>query len=421
MTAFDAATGKEVWRFNLIPTKGEPGFDTWKIPATAAHGGGGTWSSYTLDPATGELFVPVANPAPDYSPEVRPGDNLYTNSIVVLDAKTGALKWYYQFSPNDGYDYDLAAAPVLYVDRNGKRRVAVGSKDGYLYILDRDTHKLVAQTAVTTIKTPPTPPQPSGTYACPGTTGGVEWNGPAYSAMTRMVYVGAVDWCSYFTPDPGAYISSVKSDASRTGWVYGVDGATGKVKWRYHAGSPVLSGVTPTAGGVVFSGESAGNLLVLDAANGKLLAQRSMGGSMGGGVITYEIAGKQYVATTAGNVSRSGLAQGAQSTPRLIILTTGLPAAHQVAKVNAVPPQEAGWHFGVDQGKAVFTAYCAGCHGPGGVGGEAGPSLVNETSRKTVEAIKAWIRTPAPPMPKLSPPMTETELDQVANYVSRLK
>ena len=117
--AFDAATGKEVWRFHTVPASGEPGFETWHIPETADRGGGGTWTSYTLDPETRELFVSVGNPIPLFDIESRPGDNLYTNTMAVLDARTGKLKWHYQFNPNDAFDYDLAATPALYTDKAG--------------------------------------------------------------------------------------------------------------------------------------------------------------------------------------------------------------------------------------------------------------------------------------------------------------
>jgi alcohol dehydrogenase (cytochrome c) len=421
MTAFDAASGKEVWRFNTIPLKGEPGYETWRIPDTAEHGGGGTWSSYTLDTATGELFISVANPAPDLTANTRPGDNLYTDSLLVLDAKTGALKWYYQFTPNDTFDYDVAAAPALYTDREGKRRVAVGSKDGYLYILDRDSHKLISKTAVTTIKTPPGPPTVAGVYACPGTTGGVDWNGPAYSPESNILYVGSVDWCTYFSTVIPAYPVSWKTGKSKTGWVYAVNASTGKPVWHYHAESPVLSGVTPTAGGVLFSGESSGDFLVLNARNGKLIKKQNLGGSMGGGIITYSIAGKQYVATTAGNVSRSGLATGADNAPRVIIMTLGLDSAYQPVKIAAVPPEEANRGFGIDQSKVKYNAFCAACHGPEGRGGEGGPSLQNESSRKDFAAVVAWIKNPAPPMPKLVPPMTNSEVEAVARYIEQFK
>lgn len=430
VSAFDATTGKRVWNFDTIPQKGEPGFETWRIPETAQHGGGGTWTSYTLDPETGELFVPVANPSPDYLPDARPGDDLYTNSIVVLDARNGALKWYYQFGRSDGFDYDLAAAPMLFKDEAGHARVAAGSKDGFLYVLDRDTHALVSKTAITTIQAPPTPPTPQGVFACPGSSGGVEWNGPAFHPALNLLYVGSVDWCSTFTSGPAAFkppliylgtAPQFSAASEKTGWVYAVDGATGKVRWRYHAGSPVLSGVTPTAGGVLLSGESAGNLLVFDARSGRLLKKENLGGSMGGGIVTYRIAGKQFVATTAGNVSRSGLGTGGNYVPRLIVLTTGLAPTYQPMKISAIPPGKVGEDFGGDLGRSAFDTYCAGCHGTRGEGGEGGPSLKGAANRLEVADLAAWIRNPAPPMPKMVPPITNAEVDAIARYVEQMK
>ena len=429
--AFDAATGRRMWRFNLIPSAGEPGYETWHIPATAQHGGGGTWTTFSLDASSGELFVPVANPAPAYRADTRPGENLYTDSMVVLDAKSGALRWYYQLRPNEGFDYDLAAAPVLYNEKGGSRRIAIGGKDGYLYILDRDTHKLVAKTAITTIKTPPTPPTPAGVFACPGATGGVEWNGPAFSPLTNMVYVGSVDWCWYFYSGEPKYIPTVsymgagpivKTGPERTGWIYGLNASSGKTVWRRHTGSPVLSGVTPTAGGVLLSGESSGHLLVLNARDGTLLKSLDLGGSMGGGVITYTVARRQYVATTAGNMSRAGLSSAGDFTPRLIIMTTGLGEHHAAVHVKAFPAQEAGRsRFGADQGRAVYNVFCASCHGMGGKGGAQAPALQDEITRKSLAQIVEWIKNPAPPMPKLSPPLMDAEVDAVARYLGNLK
>jgi alcohol dehydrogenase (cytochrome c) len=141
MLAFDVSTGREVWRWYSIPMGSEKGADTWTPREAAAKGGGAFWTSYTLDSATGELFIPVANPAPDYNsqPGVREGVNLHTDSVVVLDASTGRMKWYHQFAQNDPWDYDIGVAPMLLATPEGKRRVAVGSKDGYLCMLDRDS------------------------------------------------------------------------------------------------------------------------------------------------------------------------------------------------------------------------------------------------------------------------------------------
>src|ERR1700726_4003643 len=141
--ALDAKTGHEKWRFYTVPMGKEPGADSWTRPETAAHGGAAMWTSYTLDTATGELFVPTGNPAPDYAPDSRPGANLYTDSLVVLDALTGKLKWYHQFESNDGLDYDFGAAPALYSGGQGAKLLAAGSKDGNVYGIDRGSHQVL--------------------------------------------------------------------------------------------------------------------------------------------------------------------------------------------------------------------------------------------------------------------------------------
>ncbi len=145
MMAFDVSSGKKLWTFSTISTD----LKSWGSVRAAERGGGGMWTSYTLDPATGELFVPVANPAPDYTAGGRPGANPYTNSVVVLDAKTGALKWYRQMVPHDSHDWDLSAAPVLYTAKDGTSIVASAGKDGYIDGIDRSTHQLLFHTAGT--------------------------------------------------------------------------------------------------------------------------------------------------------------------------------------------------------------------------------------------------------------------------------
>jgi alcohol dehydrogenase (cytochrome c) len=180
--AFDLATGKQVWKFNLIPDDNEPGADSWKDADSRAHGGGSVWTPVSLDAKSGTLFVPVGNPAPDFYKEARPGDNLYTNSLVALDVKTGKLLWYKQFGPGDQYDRDLSqVSPLMSATVKGKRRnlVTVTGKDGILRMVDRDTHDVLYQSPITTLKEGG--PSVAGTQGCPGLLGGMEWNGPAYS------------------------------------------------------------------------------------------------------------------------------------------------------------------------------------------------------------------------------------------------
>ncbi|MEX3959754.1 pyrroloquinoline quinone-dependent dehydrogenase [Trinickia sp. EG282A] len=322
--AYDAATGRELWRFNTIPRGTEIGADTWKRPGSATIGGGGTWSSYTLDIRDGELFVTVGNPAQDSLPDTRPGDNLFTDSLVVLDARTGKLKWWYQTDKNDPWDYDLSAPAMLYLTKGIKDAVAVAGKDGYLYAVDRVSHKLMFKTAVTTQFKGGPKPTKGGTRACPGFLGGSEWNGPAYDANNHQIVVGAVDWCSiHKVTGPNyergqlRYGADLSNEKSASGWITAVDAESGTVKWKYHTEAPVVAAVTPTAGGITFSGDTAGNFLALDSSSGALLWSKKVDGALGGGIITYSSNGKQFVATLTGNVSR--LTFGGDGVPSVVI------------------------------------------------------------------------------------------------------
>jgi alcohol dehydrogenase (cytochrome c) len=325
--AFDAQTGRELWRFNTIPMGTEKGADTWKRPQTAKTGGGGVWGALTLDVSTGELFVPVGNPWPDIDNGYRPGANLFTNSVVALDARTGALRWWHQVVPSDWQDMDLAAAPVLYRNSEGRDVLAFGGKDGYVTALDRDTHKLLFRTAVTTVQSYPKAATTAGVRICPGYAGGVEWNGPALDRLNNTLVTGAVDACFIVkaakptAPYVGGRLNfggSVKTDGPITGWITSIDSDTGKIRWQYHAEKPVIAGVTPTAGGVTFTGDLAGHLLVFNSKTGELVATVQTGGALAGGVVTYEAGGKQYVAFASGNVSRSAF--GSLGLPSVVVM-----------------------------------------------------------------------------------------------------
>jgi alcohol dehydrogenase (cytochrome c) len=325
--AYEQKTGREVWRFYTIPRGKEIGAETWKDPNSARYGGGGSWTTYTLDMASGEVFVPVANPAPTFAPGHRPGDNLFTNSLVVLDARTGALKWWHQILSNDGLDLDLGAAPMLYWNGKGRPMAAIGSKDGFLYGVDRESRKQVFKVPVTTIKKSEHPPTPQGVHNCPGPLGGVEWNGPAYDQLTKQIVAGSVDQCAVFKSAevefrPGQFLfaGSYQLDEARSGWVRAVHPDSGALRWEYHADAPVVAGITPTAGGVTFTGDMAGNFLVFESATGQVLLKQATGGAIAGGVITYALGGLQYVAITSGNVS-SRLSFGEGGKPSVILYT----------------------------------------------------------------------------------------------------
>jgi alcohol dehydrogenase (cytochrome c) len=284
--------------------------------------GGATWTSYTLDPDAGLLYVPGGNPAPDFVPTVRPGSNLFTDSVVVLDARTGEYRAHYQLVPEDFHDWDVASAPVLLKAANGRRLMAVAPKDGHLYGYDLDSGERLYRVPITTVENDKAPLSREGTRFCPGTQGGVEWNGPAYDPDTRLIYTGAVDWCStVMVADPdkvksasvGQPWSGAASEKNMfgamdptdrwAGWLYASDAETGKTSWRFKAPAPLMSGVTPTAGGLVFFGDMKGTAYALDAKSGEMLWSKDLGGAVGGGVISYEAGGQQRVAFSAGMTS----------------------------------------------------------------------------------------------------------------------
>jgi len=312
--AFSLQTGAPVWKFRTVPGATPQGSEAWNNPQGIKLGGGAIWTPFTLDPDKGELFVAVTNPAPDFAAGVRPGDNRYTNSVVVLDVHTGKLLWHKQMVRNDSHDYDLTQVSPLFqarIDGHDRRLLATVGKDGILRTIDRDSRKVVYTTPVTTIRNADVPLTVEGVTVCPGVLGGVEWNGPALNRELNMLYINAVDWCAKYSLAtsvrhiPGRIFmgGSYAFEPNSQGWLTALDAATGKVKWKYRSKRPMVSAVTTTTGNVVFTGELTGDFLVLDARDGKELYRFNTGGAMGGGVVTYEQGGKQYVAVMSGSPS----------------------------------------------------------------------------------------------------------------------
>jgi alcohol dehydrogenase (cytochrome c) len=326
MMAFDARTGGRVWSFSLIPRSG-PGIESWP-PATeeVPHGGGATWTTYALDTATATLYVSTGNAMPDFLGAVRPGANLYTTSVVAIDALHGTLRRHYPILERDVHDWDVAAAPVLVRTAGGRDLVVAAGKDGHLYGTERESGARRYRTAVTTVWNVEAPLTERGTRFCPGVNGGTEWNGPAYSPRTNALYVGAVDWCTTVhlappdelegrrgLPWTGTTKRTVpfgandeKSDSTWRGWLTAVDADDGRVLWRWAAPTPLVAGVTATAGGLVFTGDLRGGFVALDARTGALLHRLELRRPIGGGVVTYAVDGRQYVAVAAGMHSPTG-------------------------------------------------------------------------------------------------------------------
>jgi alcohol dehydrogenase (cytochrome c) len=334
MFALDAKTGKIVWEFFLVPkvdgdaVRGPLGAtpldaSNWKSAPGIPISGGGTWTSYTLDTKTGQLYVPGGNPAPDFVIGVREGDNSYSDSVVVLDAKTGNYKNHFQIVKKDWHDWDVSNPPILIQTMGGKQLMAVAPKDGYLYGFDLATNSLLYHVPVTQIEDVVAPFTPgTDVHFCPGAVGGAEWNSPAYDPRTNLIMVGEVDWCDTVTLESVEKLRSIpigqpwvgmaalnpfnmfgkesRTEGHWAGWLYAADADTGVWKWRLKSNYPIVGAVTPTAGGVVFFGDIGGNFYALDSANGQKLWAQDLGGAIAGGVITYTANGAQKVAVAAG-------------------------------------------------------------------------------------------------------------------------
>jgi alcohol dehydrogenase (cytochrome c) len=324
--AYDAKTGKRAWRFYTIPGEGEPGHDTWKNDAWKT-GGGSTWVTGSFDPELNLVYWGVGNPGPDWNPDSRPGDNLYTCSLVALDGNTGALRWHFQFTPHDSHDWDSTHVPVLFEDEVRGRRhklVAVANRNAFYYVLDRETGEFL--TGVPYAKQtwakglddkgrpmvlPNTEPSAQGTLVWPNLNGATVWMSPSYSPVTRLFYVpvrelGSIYYKREADYKPGTFFagggeSGIPSGDS-SGAIRALEATTGKLRWEFPLHTAPWSGVLSTAGGLVFSGSDEGNFYALDAASGKSLWDFQTGGPIGANPISFALDGKQVVAIAASRV-----------------------------------------------------------------------------------------------------------------------
>ena len=331
--ALDAASGRVVWQFNTVPDSG-PALATWpKASPKNPPSGGATWTSYALDESNGVLYVPAGNPAPDFAHALRPGENLYTNALLALDAKTGRLLAYVQPLKGDYHDWDLATAPALITTKSGRPFVAAASKDGHVYNIDRgavstqvadppspDRLVVRSKALVTTSENADVPLSTEHeTRFCPGVQGGVEWNGPSYHPGLGLLFVNAIDWCTYVRMQPLAKIKGGPGDAwtgaepadgwlfgrhdpveQARGWVTAFDAESGEIKWKVQTPRPMVAAITATAGGLVLTGDLDGNVIAYDASTGKELWRHATGKAIGGGVTSYAVGGRQYIAAATG-------------------------------------------------------------------------------------------------------------------------
>ena len=326
LAAYDRSTGKEAWRFWTVPRPGEPGADSWKGKAID-HPGATTWMTGTYDPELDTLYWPVGNPGPDLIGDDRLGDNLYSDSIIALDPKTGRLKWHFQFTPHDVWDYDAQEPPVLLdVTWQGQPRklLVQANRNGFFYVLDRTNGKFLQGTPFVTqitwasgltaegrpIVVPNMEPTLEGKRICPSLDGASNWYSTSFSPITGLYYVQTNDKCGIFTRTNmewqagkgfmGGSFGPAPEPARRV--LRAIDIQTGKVAWELPQTGTVNSwgGVLSTAGGVVIFGEDSGALMAADAASGKALWSFQTNQLWKSSPMTYMFDHRQYVAVASG-------------------------------------------------------------------------------------------------------------------------
>ncbi len=326
---YDAKTGKRLWRLWTTPRPGEPGAESWGIGAPESAGAT-TWNNGSYDPQLNLVYWGTGNPAPDFNDDRRPGDNLYTCSLLAFDPDSGTLKWYFQFSPHENHDWDSDEPPVLFnaaIDGKPRKLLAFANRNGFYYVLDRTDGKFVAGAPFVKetwakgldadgrpiLNPDQQPTLGAGTLVYPSITGGVDWTSPSYSPDTGLFYVSVHETGAYFIkgtgniePGPpkgivgGGGIRALAGEQSY-GAIRALDATTGKLRWQFKLLAPAWVPVLSTAGGLVFSGTDEGNFFALDADSGKPLWQFFMGHAARSNPVSYEIDGKQYIFETAGN------------------------------------------------------------------------------------------------------------------------
>ncbi len=338
IAAYDAKTGKEAWRFYTIPGPGEPGHETWAGDSWK-YGGGSVWVTGSYDPALNLTYWGIGNPGPDWNGDVRLGDNLYSDCVVALDADTGKLKWYYQFSPHDEFDYDSVQVPVLAdLDWQGKPRKVMlwANRNGFMYALDRTTGQFLKGTPFVKVtwangfdekgrpmRAPGKLPTPEGTLIFPGNQGGTNWYSPSYSPRTGLFYIPTWEnYSSVFIKAPVEYEEgrrfmgasprstigvfrgpqqNTRKEDEGYGAVRAFDPKTGEKKWEFKMADVTDAGILTTATDLLFSGGREGYFFALDARSGELLWKSSVGGAIASGPMTYAVGNKQYIAVSAGS------------------------------------------------------------------------------------------------------------------------
>ena len=327
VAAFDTETGKEEWRFWTVPKPGEPGSETWS-GTDVAHRCGAAWMTGTYDPALETLYWPTGNPCPDYDGSQRKGDNLYTDSILALEASTGRLKWHFQYTPHDLWDWDAQQPPVLVdTEWHGQPRKLLlhANRNGFFYVLDRVTGTLLLATPFVhnltwarEIGADGRPqliegqaPTAQGTRVCPAVEGATNWFSTSFSASTGLYYVQALEKCTIFSRSPqmwrpgqSYYSGETRRVPDEPGqkFLRAIDVRTGEVRWEVPqvGRASTWGGTLATAGGLVFFGDDSGALSAVDASDGTAVWRFDANADWKASPMTYVFDGRQYIAVAAG-------------------------------------------------------------------------------------------------------------------------
>ncbi len=330
VAAFDVVTGREVWRFWTVPARGEPGSETWQGSAID-HPCAATWLTGSYDAELDHLLWTTGNPCPDYNGDERRGDNLWSNSVLALDPRTGRLKWYFQFTPHDLNDWDAVQTVIptdLVVEGQRRKVLLQANRNGFFYVLDRETGRLLRATPfirglnwATGVdhetgrpqRVPGMEPSVRGTVVCPSVEGATNWMSPAYSPATGLFYVQALERCSVFQkssrgfePGESFYGGSTRRVQGETGGkvLRALDASSGRIAWELPqvGQGDSWAGVLSTQTGLIFTGEDDGSFSAIDARNGTRLWQFAANAAWRGSPMTYMARGRQHVAIAGGGV-----------------------------------------------------------------------------------------------------------------------
>jgi alcohol dehydrogenase (cytochrome c) len=333
LSCFAAKDGKLLWKtYTVARSASDPGADTW-AEGSWSNGGGTTWNTGSYDPELNLVYWGTGNPAPDWNGEGRMGDNLFTCSIIALDADSGKMKWYFQFSPHETHDWDSSEPPILVdatIDGKPRKLVVMANRNAFYYVLDRTTGEFIAgvpfakQTWAKGLDGKGRPikedaaliePSVEGTLVYPTLTGAINWTSPCYSPLTGLFYVNARDSGAYYIKGerkmaPGNSVGIVGGGGGGARWagaddtttsIRALEATSGKKKWEYKMVGDSWTGTLVTAGGLVFSADAAGNFFALNADTGEPLWHLLLGSSVRSNPVSYAVDGKQYIVDSAGN------------------------------------------------------------------------------------------------------------------------